>query len=94
MAANGWSPPTRLFEAAGAGACVITDAWEGIDEFLEPEREVLVAHGGDEVVELLQGLTPQRARTIGRAARERLLAEHTYDRRAELVERVLEAVPA
>jgi spore maturation protein CgeB len=94
MAANGWSPPTRVFEAAGAGACVITDAWKGIEEFLEPEREVLVAHDGDEVVDLLLGLTDRQARTIGRAARERLLAEHTYDRRAELVERVLEAVPA
>jgi spore maturation protein CgeB len=94
MAANGWSPPTRVFEAAGAGACVITDAWKGIEEFLEPEREVLVAHDGDEVVDLLLGLTDRQARTIGRAARERLLAEHTYDLRAELVERVLEAVPA
>ena len=36
MAANGWSPPTRVFEAAGAGACLLTDAWEGIEDFLEP----------------------------------------------------------
>jgi spore maturation protein CgeB len=94
MAANGWSPPTRVFEAAGAGACLITDAWEGIELFLEPEREVLVARDGEEVAEQLQGLTPQRASAIGRAARERLLAEHTYDRRAELVERALDGVPA
>jgi spore maturation protein CgeB len=89
MAANGWSPPTRVFEAAGAGACLITDAWEGIELFLEPDREVLVARDGDEVVRHLQELTPARAREIGRAARERVLAEHTYDRRAELVERIL-----
>src|SRR5947199_271703 len=43
MVANGWSPPTRVFEAAGAGACLITDAWEGIEEFLDPDSEVLVA---------------------------------------------------
>ena len=36
MAAIGFSPATRVFEAAGAGACVITDAWEGIEHFLEP----------------------------------------------------------
>jgi spore maturation protein CgeB len=89
MAANGWSPATRVFEAAGAAACLITDAWEGIELFLEPGREVLVARDGDEVVEHLQGLTPERARAIGRAARERVLDEHTYEHRAELVERVL-----
>jgi spore maturation protein CgeB len=49
MAANGFSPATRVFEAAGAGACLITDAWEGIDHFLEPGREVLVARDGAEV---------------------------------------------
>ncbi len=43
MARYGFSPATRVFEAAGAGACLITDAWEGIELFLEPDREVLVA---------------------------------------------------
>jgi spore maturation protein CgeB len=94
MAANGWSPPTRVFEAAGAGACLITDAWDGIEAFLEPEQEVLVAHDGADVARHLLELTPERARTIGAAARERLLEQHTYDRRAELVERVLERVHA
>ena len=54
---NGFSPATRVFEAAGAGACLITDAWEGIEEFLEPGREVLVARDGEEVAEHLAGLT-------------------------------------
>ena len=49
MARFGFSPPTRIFEAAGAGACLITDAWPGVEEFLEPGREVLVAADGDEV---------------------------------------------
>jgi spore maturation protein CgeB len=89
MAANGWSPATRLFEAAGAGACVITDAWEGIELFLEPGEEVLVAGDGAAVADLLEGLSPGHARRIGAAARERLLAEHTYAHRAALVEEVL-----
>ena len=42
MAANGFSPATRVFEAAGAGACLITDEWQGIEEFLDPGEEVLV----------------------------------------------------
>jgi spore maturation protein CgeB len=89
MAENGWSPATRVFEAAGAGACVVTDAWEGIEHFLEPESEVLVAEGGEDVASLLEGLTPKRAREIGRAARKRLLDEHTYEHRAAQVEEVL-----
>jgi spore maturation protein CgeB len=94
MAANGWSPATRVFEAAGAGACLVTDAWEGIEKFLTPGEEVLVAPDGAEVAELLAGLDPDRARRIGEAALERVLAEHTYDRRAEQVEQVLAGVPA
>jgi spore maturation protein CgeB len=94
MAANGWSPATRVFEAAGAGACLVSDAWEGIEEFLAPGEEVLVARDGAEVAQLLADLDPERAATIGEAALERVLAEHTYDRRAEQVEAILEGVPA
>jgi len=86
MARYGFSPATRLFEAAGAGACIITDDWEGIELFLEPEQEILVARDGDEVQRHLQALSSDRARAIGAAARARVLAEHTYDRRAEQVE--------
>jgi spore maturation protein CgeB len=92
MAANGWSPATRVFEAAGAGACLVSDAWEGIEDFLAPGEEVLVARDGAEVAELLAGLGPDRARRIGEAALERVLAEHTYERRAAQVEQVLEGV--
>lgn len=90
MARAGYSPPTYLFEAAGAGACLITDAWTGIEQFLEPGREVLVARDGGEVAASVSQLTRERARAIGEAARARLLGEHTYAHRAELVEAVLE----
>ncbi|HSF48874.1 MAG TPA: glycosyltransferase, partial [Burkholderiales bacterium] len=89
MARFGFSPATRVFEAAGAGACLISDAWEGIELFLEPEREVLVAHDGAEVAALLNALDLEQARAIGVNARKRILAEHTYDLRAALVEQVL-----
>jgi len=94
MAANGWSPATRVFEAAGAGACLISDVWEGVEDFLAPGEEVLIARDGAEVAELLASLEPERAREIGRRAMERVLAEHTYDRRAEQVEAILAGVPA
>ena len=65
MARYGFSPPTRVFEAAGAAACLITDKWQGIEMFLEPDREVLVAENGNAVVEHLRRLTPEHARRIG-----------------------------
>jgi spore maturation protein CgeB len=94
MARFGYSPATRVFEAAGAAACLITDAWEGIGDFFEPGRELLVAQSGDEVVELLRGLTPERARAIGNAAFRRVLADHTYGHRAEQVDAALEGAAA
>jgi spore maturation protein CgeB len=86
----GFSPPSGVFEAGGAGACLITDKWEGIEFFLEPDREVLVAGNGEEVAEHLQRLTPERARQIGEAAHARVLAAHTYAHRAHQLEKVLE----
>lgn len=94
MARTGFSPPTRVFEAAGAGACLIVDAWPGIERFLEPGSEVLVAASGAEVAAHVAHLSSQDAQRIGQAARVRVLAEHTYAHRALELERVLEGLPA
>jgi spore maturation protein CgeB len=91
MADIGFSPATRVFEAAGAAACLITDAWEGIELFLEPDREVLVARDGRDVAEQVRSLTPQRAGEIGAAALRRVLAEHTYAHRGAQVDALLRA---
>jgi spore maturation protein CgeB len=73
-----------VFEAAGAAACLITDHWEGIDQFLRSDEEVLVARDGREVADHLSRPHPRPfARAIGEAARRRVLAEHTYARRAD-----------
>jgi spore maturation protein CgeB len=90
MARFGFSPPTRVFEAVGAGACLITDEWKGIDLFLEPDREVLVAAGGAELAGHLDRLTPLRAREIAKRARRRILAHHTYTHRALEVHELIE----
>jgi spore maturation protein CgeB len=89
MARFGFSPATRVFEAAGAGACLITDKWQGIELFLEPGRECLVAEDGLEVAEAVLCLTDEGVRQLGQAARRRVLAEHTYAHRAVQVEQVL-----
>lgn len=95
MAANGWSPATRMFEAAGAAACQVTDEWHGIEEFFEPNSEILVAADGAAVARHIAGTDAARAKEVGRAARQRALDSHTYDRRALVVERhLLEPLPA
>jgi len=91
MVRFGFSPPTRIFEAAGAGACLITDAWQGLQKFLEPEREILLAQNGEDVAELLGRLTRRRSRKIGLAARKHVLSAHTYKHRAQQVCRILDA---
>ncbi|MBV8095142.1 MAG: glycosyltransferase [Acetobacteraceae bacterium] len=85
MASVGFSPATRVFEAAGAAACLITDAWQGIDVFLQPGAEILVARDGQDVAQYVEALTPARAKEIGARARARILGEHTYDKRAQQV---------
>jgi spore maturation protein CgeB len=91
MARYGFSPATRVFEAAGAGACLITDRWEGIEHFLEPGREVLVADSGEEVAAHVRRLDAAEARAMGDAARRRVCAEHTYAHRAVQLESLLGA---
>jgi spore maturation protein CgeB len=85
MASYGFSPATRVFEAAGAAACMITDYWTGIDFFFEPGKEILVARSGEEVKNILASLTEEKARAIGEAAYRKVLDKHTYTHRvAEL----------
>ncbi len=89
MARFGFSPPTRVFEAAGAGACLITDEWPGIEEFLEPGEEALIAKDGLEVANYVGSLSPERAAQIGQSAMKRICAKHTYRHRAEQVHELL-----
>ena len=79
-----------MFEAAGCGCCLVTDAWQGVEAFLQPGREILVAASAEEIVAHLRATPPERARAIGAAARARVLADHTYTGRAALLERILE----
>jgi spore maturation protein CgeB len=90
MARYGFSPATRVFEAAGASACVVTDRWPGIEQFLEPGREILVAADGEDVAAFARSVPFAAARAIGEAARARVLAEHTYAHRAAQLEALLD----
>jgi spore maturation protein CgeB len=92
MARFGHSPATRVFEAAGAGACLISDSFVGAEAFLAPGQEILLADSGDDVVRIVEALEPAAARLIGQRARAHVLAEHTYAHRALEVERVLRSL--
>src|SRR5438093_21880 len=74
MAEIGYCPSGRLFEAAACETPVLSDAWDGLEEFFEPGREILVASSASDVEEFL-ALSPEELRSIGCAARERVLAE-------------------
>jgi len=82
MADVGFSPPTRIFEAAGAGACLVSDAWTGLETFFEPGHELLVAKSAEEVVHYLHTVSQDQARKVGANMRQRALREHTYALRA------------
>lgn len=86
MAEFGYSPPTRVFEAAGAAACLLCDDWAGIADCFEPGRELLVVRTAHDVVTALLRHDPAERKQIGHALRTRALHDHTYARRAEQVE--------
>jgi spore maturation protein CgeB len=81
MAALGFCPSGRLFEAAACATPVLSDAWEGIEQFFTPGEQILLAGSAEDATAALD-LPPVELARIGRAARERALDEHTSDRRA------------
>ncbi len=89
MARMGWCPSGRLFEAAACGAAILTDEWPGLDEFYEPGSEILLACNAEDTLAAL-ALDRATLRRIGRAARERTLAQHTSTHRAQLLLRFIE----
>jgi|SRR5579862_509590 len=92
MARTGFSPPTRVFEAAGAAACLITDFWAGIEAFFSPGTEILPATGAEDVVKYLHRVPTAKAHAIGSAMLKRALREHTYELRATTVNKIFEAM--
>ncbi len=81
MAEYGYCPSGRLFEAAACGAPLITDIWEGLDEFFQPGSEIVTASSADDVLGALDRDAAELGRMAARA-RERTLDEHTAAHRA------------
>jgi spore maturation protein CgeB len=93
MAAMGWCPSGRLFEAAACGAPILTDRWAGLEAFYAPDTEVLTADTTEDAIAAI-GLSDAELRRIARSARDRTLAEHTADHRAVTLEAAVQAALA
>jgi spore maturation protein CgeB len=91
MRRSGWSPSVRLFEAAACGVPVISDRWAGLDRIFGDGEEILIADSPEDVLRFLRG-DPETARAIGARARERVLREHTAERRVERLEELVSAM--
>jgi spore maturation protein CgeB len=91
MANVGFSPPTRVFEAAGAGACMITDRWPGVDHFFVPGEEILVATSAEDIVQHLRSYNSEACRRIGDAMQARALRDHAYELRVKTVDQILKS---
>jgi spore maturation protein CgeB len=89
MTRLGYAPSVRLFEAAACGTPIISDRWDGIDEFFVPGEEILLADSAEDVVCILDSTSERARRRIGAAARRRVLREHTADHRAAQLEQIL-----
>ena len=90
MASVGYCPSGRLFEAAACETPIVSDSWNGLEEFFEPGRELLIAESGEDVVGALSR-SPEELKQIGRAARDRVLAAHTAEHRSRELITALEA---
>jgi spore maturation protein CgeB len=86
MRAAGWSPSVRLFEAAACGVPVISDRWDGLDQIFTPDEEILIADSAEDVLDFLGQVGEVARSEIAAGARRRVLAEHTAERRCELLE--------
>jgi spore maturation protein CgeB len=93
MVRAGWSPSVRLFEAAACAVPVISDVWDGLDSFFAPGEEIVLARSPEDVLDAVREFRDSERRAIGRRARERVLAEHTAERRVEQLEQYVAAVP-
>lgn len=94
MASFGFSPPTRIFEAAGAGACLLCDEWPGIEECFTPDAELIVVRSAEDVVRAVENSSAASRQRMAAAFRERALRDHTYAQRAQQAEEIFGAYVA
>ena len=90
MVVAGYSPSVRLFEASACGAAIISDDWPGLKDFLTPGEEILLPSDAYGVAQIIENMPEEERASIGRRARQRILAEHTSEHRASQFECIVE----
>jgi spore maturation protein CgeB len=90
MVRAGYAPSVRLFEAAACGTPIISDGWEGLNDFFMPGREILVAETAEDVVQILRRTPDEQLQRIAQRARRRVLDHHTAAQRAAELEQYVE----
>jgi spore maturation protein CgeB len=92
MVAAGSSPSVRLFEASACGAAILSDDWEGLDEFLTPGEQILLPRDEHDVADILLHLSDEQRVRIGNEARDRILSSHTSSHRAVEFEEIVSSL--
>ena len=78
------SSTSRPFELAAFGSCIVSQPYNGIEEWFEVGKELLVVNGENEAIETYKRLlhNDEDREKIGTRARSRILKEHTFKHRA------------
>jgi spore maturation protein CgeB len=92
MIALGHSPSVRLFEAAACGTAIISDWWEGLDEFFVPGEEIIIASTTKDVIEAFDDYDQEKAEIVGRKARKKVVEKHSGYARAGQLEEYIAAL--
>ena len=81
----------RLFEVTGVGSCLLTDYKKNINDFFEPDKEVVTYSSSEECVEKVNWLLshPDELKQIAVAGQKRTLKDHTFKRRAETLHEII-----
>jgi hypothetical protein len=78
------SSSSRPFELASMKACIVANPYEGIENWFEPGKELIVVNSEQEAIDRYKYLLSHEKERLamGEAARDRVMKEHTFQHRA------------
>lgn len=85
------SSSSRPFELSSMQACIVANPYIGLDEWFEPNKEIIIVHSTEEAIDRYQFLLKNETERhkIATAARERVLKEHTFRHRARELTKII-----
>lgn len=86
----------RIFDVPATGSFVLTDWRVQMERLFEPDVEVVCFREPEEIPELIQRYLrhPEERAAVVRAARRRILAQHTYEHRLQRIMDTMRAIYA